>query len=75
MLILFGRPNKVSMFVIRAQCSGVLSPQTKILTSFLSLSKSSTGLNNSTLPPQQGVYIQILVLYNFCILKIYRKSS
>ena len=75
MLFLFGRSNKVSMFLIRAQCSVVPSPQTNILTSFLSLSKSSTGLNNSTLAPPQGVYIQILLLYYFCILNIYPKSS
>ena len=63
------------MFLIRAQCSVVPSPQSSILTSFLSLLKSSTGLNNSTLPPPQGVYNQILILYKFCILNIYPKSS
>ena len=75
MLFLFGRSNKVSMFSIRAQCYAVPSPQTNILTSFLFLSKSSTGFNNSTLPPPQGVYIQILISYNFCILDIYPNSS
>ena len=75
MLFLFGRSNKVTMFLIRAQCSVVPSPQTNILIIFQSSSKSSIGLNNSTLPPPQGVYTQILILYNFCVLNIYPKSS
>ena len=70
MLFLFGRSNKVSMFLIRAQCSIPAFSQSNILTSFLSLTKSSTGLSNSTLPLPQGVYIQIIILYNFCILNI-----
>ena len=53
------------MVLIKAQCCVVPFPHTNILTSFLSLSNPSTGLNNSTLPPPQGVYIQILILYNF----------
>ena len=63
------------MFLIRAHCSVVPSPQTNVLTSFLSLSKSSNSFNNSTLPPPQGVYIQILILYNFCILNIQPMTS
>ena len=62
MLFLFGQYNKVSMFLIRAQCSTPAFSQNNILTSFLSLSNSSTGLSNSTLPLPQGVYIEILIL-------------
>ena len=56
-----------SMFLIGAQCSTPAFSQTNILTSILSLSKPSTGLNNSNLPSPQGVYTQIIILYNFCV--------
>ena len=70
MLFLSGRSNKVSMVLIRAQCSTSAFTQSNILTSFLSLLKLSTGLSNSTMPLPQGVCIQILILNNFCILNI-----
>ena len=71
MIHFIGRTNKVSMYLTRAKWFA----QTNILTSFLSLSKSSTGINNSTLPSPKGVYTQILILYNFCILIIKAMSS
>ena len=53
------------MFLIGAQ----LVPQNNILTSFLSLKKSTACLGNSTLPSLQGVYIRIIIiLYNFVFL-------
>ena len=58
------------MFLIRAQCSTPAFSQINNLSSFLSLSKSSAGLSNSTLPSPQGVYIQIIIFYNFCVLNI-----
>ena len=75
MLFLFGRSNKVAMFLIRAQCSVVPSSQTNILTSFFIFIKIIHWFKQFYFTPTTRCNTQILILYNFCILNIYPKSS
>ena len=67
-VFLFGRSIKISIVLIRAQCSTPPISKDNFLTSFLSLTKPSTCLKSSTLPSLQSVYNHMLILYNFWIL-------